>query len=133
MDKKWKEITLKYYSKWLGTEAVFEENREKTVSIYSEERNRIQPGYGKPFPLYVFCGENKIIISYGDVYKKEIPHLVKKISDEMPVEQIKAVMEESFGKQVNQNIKYVFNKMLDFRNSARLLEDSDYDKYENFF
>ena len=87
MDKKCKEITLKYYSKWLGAEAVFEENRGKIVPVYSEERNRIQPGYGQPFSLYVFCGENKIIISYGDVYKKEIPHLVKKISDEMPVEQ----------------------------------------------
>ena len=51
----------------------------------------------------------------------------------MPVEQIKTVMEESFGKQVNQNIKYVFDKMSDFGNTAGLLEDSDYDKYENFF
>lgn len=133
MDKKCKERTLKYYSKWLGAEAVFEENRGKIVPVYSEERNRIQPGYGQPFSLYVFCGENKIIISYGDVYKKEIPHLVEKISAEMPVEQIKAVMEESFGKQVNQNIKYVFGKMSDFGNGTRPLVDSDYDKYENFF
>lgn len=61
-----KQITEKYYSKWIGQENILESESYGVKFLYSRERNNTQYGYSKPFDLYIFIQNSRIIFSYGD-------------------------------------------------------------------
>mgnify|MGYP005807997097 CR=1 FL=1 len=63
-----KQITEKYYSKWIGQENILESESYGVKFLYSRERNNTQYGYSKPFDLYIFIQDSRIIFSYFPFY-----------------------------------------------------------------
>lgn len=127
------EKTLAYYSMWLGQEKVLNQDINDLSFIYFKERNETQYGYGQPFDIYIFCYEDKRIISYGDKAKDKLEELKRGMTQGESIEKIKALVKDIYGKDVYHNIKYVFNKFSANNSVARVLDYIDYDKYEEFF
>ena len=127
------EKTLEYYSMWLGENRVLLQNVDEIKYIYSEERNKIQYGYGQPFDIYIFVMVDKIIVSYGDKAKPQIGILKASVGAFKTVEDLKATLKTIYGKAVGHNIKYVFNGKKTDDCSAKVLCKNDYEEYENFF
>lgn len=129
----YQEITVKYYSRWIGEENILQQDNSNLKFIYSSERNKIQYGYGQQFDLYIFFQSNKVIVSYGDKLSTEIKGIKKQIASDISVDGIKRNLEQLFCNNIQHNIKYCFNKIPEREVYSRLLTDTDYTQYYNFF
>jgi len=127
------EKTLEYYSMWLGQEKVLNQDIKDVKSIYFKDRNETQYGYGQPFDIYIFCYEDKRIISYGDKAKEKLEKFKNGINQGDSVEKIKSLLIDIYEKDVYHNIKYVFNELPTNNSVARVLDYFDYGIYEEFF
>ncbi len=127
------EKTLEYYSMWLGQERVLNQDINDVNFIYFKERNETQYGYGQPFDIYIFCYEDKRIISYGDKAKEKLKKFKNGINQGDSVEKIKTLLQDIYKKDVYHNIKYVFNELPTNNSVARVLDYCDYGTYEDFF
>ena len=124
--------TLKYYSHWLGIDIAYVKDNE-IATTYSEERNKIQPGYTRQYDLLLWYQDTKIIISYGKNANDHIKELARTLKFGLDIDNIKDSLFTSFGKKPNHNIKYVFSNLPVIQNSAKVLTLNDYQAYLAFF
>ena len=128
-----KQITEKYYSKWIGQENILESESYGVKFLYSRERNNTQYGYSKPFDLYIFIQNSRIIFSYGDKIIEKISDIQKRIHKIVSPEELSQVLTSIFKNPIEHNIKYVFNESFDIKLKSRPLAASEYPKYLRFY
>lgn len=130
--KKCREVTSRYYSKWLGQDGILTHNFKGVQYIYSVERNCAVYGYGAPFDLYVFCQEGRIVISYGDKAEKWLGILKDKVEDGMSAAEIRETLEFILERKASHSVKYVLEDA-ESALGAKILVGEDYRKYESFW
>lgn len=122
-------ITESYYSHWLGNPAILQEAEEGITFVYSPERNKIQPGYSKPFDLYVFAQKNRAVVSYGDKASDRIERLRIQLRD---VKELSALICQVYQTRAGHSLKFCCCGCgHDAR--ARALTGADYPQYFSFF
>ncbi|WP_124099008.1 GNAT family N-acetyltransferase [Ruminococcus sp. Marseille-P6503] len=126
-------LTNSYYSEWLGQENILNEDFSGVRYVYSEERNRVQTGYPKAFDLYVFCQQNRAVISYGDKMLDKIEICKAKIKSSIPICDLKEILFQIFGTAAGHNVKYVFGKPISKEFVSKPLVMTQYEEYLNFF
>ena len=130
-----KQITEKYYSKWIGWENILNSESCGVKFCYSQERNKVQYGYSQSFDLYVFIQDDRIIFSYGDKIIDKISDIQKRICKVLSPEGLKQLLNSMFNNCIRHNVKYVFDESLnlDIKLKSRTLDASEYPKYLEFY
>ncbi len=126
-------ITLQYYSYWLGSENILLNEPSGILFIRSEERDKVQDGYSNQFDIYAWIEKDRLIVSYGEKAAPKIHLLQNKIADSFSVDTVSQAISEIYGYAPSYNIKFVFNKTAAQNKMARALVLDDYDKYLAFF
>lgn len=124
-------LTLEYYSHWLGIKDITAVNGVEFV--YSKERNTVQLGYDKKFDLWIWCGSDNIIVSYGESALPKIDLLKDRIGINSTAEEISALSSELYGADTVHGIKFVWKSASAKSRIAKTLSEKDYHAYERFF
>lgn len=124
-------ITQEYYSCWLGKSGIISESGVEYV--YSEERNRVQAGYGRKFDLWIWRGLDNIIISYGDSAKPKIGLLKDILDGNSTTEEISDAAAKLCNADTAHGVKYVWKGAVGKSLKAKILTEKDYPIYEQFF
>ncbi|MDR0287463.1 MAG: GNAT family N-acetyltransferase [Clostridiales bacterium] len=128
-----REITNKYYAKWIGTELDLLEE-PGIYWIYNAERNDKPIGYPKVYDVYVFITPQTIIISYGDKAIDKISTIKNKVTLGTTVAELNRIMNEAFSLKPEHKIKYIYSCIkTDDKQFAKRLLISDYKLYLDFF
>ncbi len=128
-----KNITMQYYSHWLGYDNILLNVDSGITFIKSEERNKVQDGYSNQFDIYAWIENNKLIVSYGEKVAPKIPLLQNKIADCFSVDTVSQAISEIYGHPPSHSIKFVYTGMATQNQMARSLVEGDYEKYLEFF
>ncbi len=128
-----KNITLQYYSHWLGSENILLNKTAGVSFIKSEERNKVQDGYSNRFDILAWVENDRLIVSYGEKATPKISLLQNIISESFSVETVSQAISEIYGHTPSHNIKFVLNKTATPNKTARPLAIEDFDKYLAFF
>ncbi len=128
-----KNITLKYYSHWLGCEDILLDNATGASFVKSEERNKVQDGYSKQSDIYVFIQKDRLIVSYGEKAATKISLLQEKTADCFSVGAVSQAISDIYGHSPSHNIKFVLSEIATENKIARSLNCDDYEKYLEFF
>lgn len=124
-------LTLEYYSRWLGINDITAVKGAEFV--YSAERNTVQSGYDKKFDLWIWCGSDNIIVSYGESALPKIDLLKDRIGINSTAEEISALSAELYGADTVHGIKFLWKSASAKIRSAKTLTENDYPAYERFF
>ncbi len=128
-----KNITLRYYSRWLGSENILMNEASEIAFIKSEERNKVQEGYSNQFDIYAWIEKDRLIVSYGEKAAPKIHLLQNKIADCFSVDTVSQAISDIYGRTPSHNIKFVYNERAVQNKAARSLVTDDYEKYLAFF
>lgn len=127
----YKAITTEYYSHWVG--ANIADAADGVEYVYSDERNRVQAGYGRRFDLWVWIEDKKIIVSYGDKAKDNLGLLRKKVGFTTDVRELIHILTEIYGGKLSHGVKYLFRGGAYVPGPGRILRGVDYELFEDFF
>ena len=126
-------VTDRYYARWLGTdESVFREGGPVWFQK-TEERDRVQKGYGAPFSIFSLVKDGRIYLSYGEEASRFLPSLRSLLKPGQDAKTVKAVLESVAGREAGHMIKYVFEKEKADPGKARVLTREEYPVYADFF
>lgn len=127
-------ITNEYYSKWLGVmpECMY---KNGVIFIKSQQRDQKQTGYSCVFDVYAYVTSDLIVISYSKRISVKIEEMKKKVVAGMTTKEVAKLIENTFNKKVNCNIKFCFKNSINKNNSTDTIKltESDYAKYLQFF
>lgn len=128
------EKTKQYYSKWLRNDDILHSCFNQVEFIYSEERNKIQEGYGQQFDLYIFSQADKMVFSYGDRALYKIDEIKSQIQFVVSIPYLKRVLKQFWrDNKMTHNVKYVYNKIPEKTLISRPLHIGEYHQYYEFF
>ncbi len=128
----YREEVEKYYSCFLGSnENIFDRHSSKVYSFYSPVRNVALPGYGQCFDLVVIKSEKATVISYGDIAREKIPHLVNLLQADN--NNLYEALYKTFGIEPRHSLKYFFGGKAPETKNAHILNHSDYSAFETFY
>ncbi|MGL4336341.1 MAG: GNAT family N-acetyltransferase [Turicibacter sp.] len=129
-----KEMTKRYYAKWLGTDLSVL-NEKGVFFVESSEREKPQLGYSQTFKIYAYVNEELIIISYSKEIINEIENLKSKIKIGIGVQELSNILENAFNVNVFREIKFYFgNPVNEFKSDGVVkLIEKDYENYLTFF
>lgn len=123
-------ITLDYYSEWLGCDI-------RTVRgarlVYSRLRDETQYGYSKPFRLFAWLDGERAIISYGDGAADIARALEKTMKYPIAPDELARLIEAASGKRPDRAYKFMYERALSAPNAARALAADEFPAYETFF
>lgn len=125
-------VTKAYYSHWLGVD-IDSVRKHDVLFTYSEICNSAQAGYSRPFDLFLFKTEDRLIISYGNKACENISSLQSAVSCLSSVEDIQDKAVEIFQTQPAHAVKYLFIRPPVIQTNAISLTTDDYDDYLDFF
>lgn len=126
-----KKITKQYYSLCLGAPDILCEAEDAITFVYSDERNKITPGYSSQSDIYALFQKNKAFISYGN---KAISNLgLLKQSSISDIGSFCLTIRELYNQNTVCHKKYCYQNMCEGSRKAISLERSDYLKYLSFF
>ncbi len=128
-----KNITLQYYSHWIGCENILTNKNQRILFVESEERNKTQEGYSNQFDIYAWIEKDRLIVSYGEKAAPKISLFQNKITNDFSVDSVSQAISDVYGYSPSHNIKFVYNGMTMKNEMARSLVKDDYDKYLAFF
>lgn len=128
-----REITCKYYSKWLGQEDILLRDFKGVEYIYSAQRNIVPHGYGVQYDIYALYQKNRIVVSYGDRARDRLDMLRDAVGNVMPAGEIRQILSGLFEREAGHSIKYVFEQLPAAASRARVMTPEDYRAYEDFW
>ncbi len=126
-------ITSQYYSNWLGQEDVLNKTSSGVHFVFSPERDEVQPGYGNPFPIFVYMTKTTVVVSYGKQTEEKIDALQQEIGKNSSVQLVADAIYRVFGKQPEHHIKFVYTGNEKQPSKASTLNQGDYESYLAFF
>jgi len=125
--------TTKYYEKWLGQDGCLA-SENPLQFIYSEERNKVQPGYGDVLDVYVWAQPGRVVVSYGDKALPKLWALKERLYVHLAIPEMVGLLGEVFGGEVKHQVKYWWGKVPSSTiHVPKTLTASDYSDYEAFF
>ena len=124
-NKEINKITNEFYSRFCGTN--ISEAASGVMFVRSESRNEELRGLGCKYSIYVLVKDDVCIVSHAPQYAD----FFKKLHG-MSASDILREIEASFRIKKMQLMKFAEERVHDF-GSARILEKSDYQLYEEFF
>ncbi|MGI6336402.1 MAG: GNAT family N-acetyltransferase [Eubacteriales bacterium] len=118
--------------------------------MYTPERNRAQYGYAKPFDIYCWtepgrmgCSARVTTVSYGDRALRlsgcaaQMPDRLKaRLDDMMDAEDIRALLQETYGVPAAHTVKYVYRGTDEPsvpHEGLRTLTEEDFSAYRDFW
>ncbi len=125
-----RQTTEQYYSLWAGKDISAAKGVEY---VYSDERNRVQPGYSHRFDVWAWFGDGKTIISYGDAAAPRLGTLTERLGASPVPSELSRALAEVYSGSVSHGIKYLFAGGSYKPGPARILRREDYGLYEDFF
>ena len=128
----YREITGRYYDKWIGREGIFSRG-DGVEFVYSDERNVKQYGYPEIFDVYALARPGRMVISYGDGAADGIERLRAEVGETIDVDGLKAALEQVYGKKPAHSVKFVYSRLPEGGVTARALAAEDRENYIGFW
>ena len=129
----YRKVTEEYYSSWFGDSQILADLQAGVHFVYSEERNKTQYGYSKPFALFALYQPGRIIISYGNSLAGKIDKLKEYLNTDTSLDELKEILGRELNTQINHNVKYVFDRLPERLITSRPLQKAEYSRYLEFF
>lgn len=103
-------LSKQYYAKWVNVDPSILD-QEGVFTVFSPERDKRQPGYGKRFDLYCLLLPNVTIISYGQHFRDRIGLIERCFTETTTLDDAKAALQARLGIRPQHAFKYVFTSL----------------------
>jgi len=127
-----RKITLAYYATRLGIDPV-DFGCPGVRLVRSAERDKAQPGYGRPFDLYIWVAGETLIVSCGDKAAAKLPAFAEGLRGGMSAHAVAALAGRVWGVAPRHNLKFVLDTLPPLAQPALLLQGDEYENYLAFF
>jgi hypothetical protein len=123
--------TYKYYSQWANIDIT--SLKSGVYFVYNQDRDSVPKGYSSPMDVYIFRTNDKLILSYRTRAKEKAETLSKKINELIGINSLKTILEKTFSKNVNHNIKYVYRTKVENQMKVEILTPDEHELFVDFF